>query len=129
MTESLSPARVAVDAAHDVIARASARLADLATDGDRISVARLDEHQVLAYDLAHAAAGLEGSRAMLEYAEHGEIESMLARAYVADAVSELSSRLVGRASTWGSGLDSLAPAMQFVEDHKSPSFLTAIGDH
>jgi (2S)-methylsuccinyl-CoA dehydrogenase len=128
MTEPLSQARVAVDAAHGVIATASARLADLATDGDRISVARLDEHQVLAYDLAHAAAGLEGSRVMLEYAEHGEIESMLARAYIADAVSELASRLVGRTSTWGSGLDALAPAMPFVEDHRSPLFLSELGD-
>jgi (2S)-methylsuccinyl-CoA dehydrogenase len=128
MMEPLSQARAAVDAAQDVIARAGRRLADLATDGDRISVARLDEHQVLAYDLAHAAAGLEGSRVMLEYAQHGEIESMLARAYVADAVSELAARLVGRASTWGSGLDSLTPAMQFVEDHRSPKFLAALGD-
>src|SRR6266480_1121945 len=104
MTETLSQAGIAVDAARDVIARAGMRLAELAT------------------------AGLEGSRAMLEYAEHGEIESMLARAYVADAVSELASRLVGRASTWGSGLDSLTPAMQFVEDHRSPAFLAALGD-
>ena len=128
MTESLSEAGGAVDAAHGVIARAGARLAELATDGDRISVALLDEHQVLAYDLAHAAAGVEGSRAMLEYGQHGEIESMLARAYIADAVSELAARLVGRASTWGSGLDSLAPAMDFVEEHRSPAFLCALAD-
>ena len=128
MTDPLSQARVAVDAAHGVIATAGARLADLATDGDRISVARLDEHQVLAYDLAHAAAGLEGSRVMLDYAEHGEIESMLARAYIADAVSELAARVVGRTATWGSGLDALAPAMPFVEEHRSPAFLAALGD-
>src|SRR6478736_4918301 len=126
MTEPLSQARAAVDAAHGVIAHASNRLAQLASDGDRISVAKLDEHQVLAYDLAHAAAGVEGSRAMLDYAEHGEIESMLARAYIADAVSELVARLVGRASTWGIGIDALAPAMDFVEEHRSPAFLSAL---
>ena len=65
---------------------------------------------------------------MLEYAEHGEIESMLARAYIADAVSELAARLVGRTATWGSGLDALAPAMPFVEEHRSPAFLAALGD-
>ena len=128
MTESLSQARAAVDAAHGVVAKAGDRLADLATDGDRISVARLDEHQVLAYDLAHAAAGLEGSKVMLDYAEHGEIESMLARAYIADAVSELAARLVGRTATWGSGLDALDPAMPFVEEHRAPKFLAALGD-
>jgi (2S)-methylsuccinyl-CoA dehydrogenase len=128
MTASLSDARVAVDAAHDVVARASGQLAERARDGDRIAVARLDEHQVLAYDLAHAAAALEGSRVMLEYAQHGEIESLLARAYIADAVSELAARLVGRSSTWGSGLDALAAAMPFVEAHRSPAFLAALGD-
>src|SRR5450432_3198936 len=128
MTDSLSQARAAVDAAGAVVARAGGQLADLATEGDRISVARLDEHQVLAYDLAHAAAALEGSRVMLEYAEHGEIESMLARAYIADAVSELAARLIGRTATWGSGFDALAPAMHFVEDHRAPEFLSALGD-
>ena len=128
MTGSLSQARAAVDAANAVVTRAADRLADLAVDGSRISVDRLDKHQVLAYDLAHAAAATEGSRVMLEYAEHGEIESLLARAYVADAVSDLAARLVGRASTWGSGLDALDAAMPFVEEHRSPAFLSALGD-
>jgi (2S)-methylsuccinyl-CoA dehydrogenase len=128
MTGSLTQARAAVDAAHAVVTRAADRLADLAIDGSRISVDRLDEHQVLAYDLAHAAAATEGSRVMLEYAEHGEIESLLARAYIADAVSDLAARLVGRSSTWGSGLDALDAAMPFVEEHRSPAFLSALGD-
>jgi (2S)-methylsuccinyl-CoA dehydrogenase len=128
MTDSLTQAGAAVDAARAVVERAGDRLADLATDGDRISVGRLDEHQVLAYDLAHAAAALEGSRVMLEYAQHGEIESLLARAYIADALSELAARLVGRSETWGSGLDALAPAMPFVEAHRSPAFLAGLGD-
>jgi (2S)-methylsuccinyl-CoA dehydrogenase len=128
MTDSLSQARAAVDAAGAVVARAGGQLADLATEGDRISVGRLDEHQVLAYDLAHSAAAVEGSRVMLEYAQHGEIESLLARAYIADAVSELAARLVGRAATWGSGLDALDAAMPFVEAHRAPAFLAALGD-
>src|SRR5471032_299659 len=128
MTETLSQASVAVDAAGAVVGRASEQLADRSRDGDRISVARLDEHQVLAYDLAHAAAAVEGSRVMLEYAQHGEIESLLARAYIADAVSELAARLVGRAATWGSGIDALAAAMPFVEEHRSPAFLVELGD-
>src|ERR1700729_1908909 len=119
MTESLTPASAAVDAAQAVVRRAAEQLADHAADGDRISVSRLDEHQVLAYDLAHTAAAVEGSAVMLEYAQHGEIESLLARAYIADAVSDLAGRLVGRASVWGSGIDALAGAMPFVEAHRS----------
>jgi (2S)-methylsuccinyl-CoA dehydrogenase len=128
MTDSLSQARAAVDAAGAVVAHAGEQLADLATEGDRISVGRLDEHQVLAYDLAHSAAAVEGSRVMLEYAQHGEIESLLSRAYIADAVSELAARLVGRTATWGSGLDALDAAMPFVEEHRSPAFLAGLGD-
>ncbi len=128
MADSLSQARAAVDAAGVVVTTASEQLADVATEGDRISVARLDEHQVLAYDLAHSAAAVEGSRVMLDYAQHGEIESLLARAYIADAVSELAARLVGRASTWGSGLGALDAAMPFVEEHRSPAFLAGLGD-
>src|SRR5258708_29635123 len=128
MIESLAEAQAAVDAADAVVRRAADRLADSAADGGRISVARLDEHQVLAYDLAHAAAAVEGSKVMLEYAQHGEIESLLARAYVADAVSELAGRLVGRGGTWGSGIDALDAAMPFVEQHRSPAFLAGLGD-
>jgi (2S)-methylsuccinyl-CoA dehydrogenase len=53
---------------------------------------------------------------------------MLARAYIADAVSELAARIVGRSSTWGSGLDALAAAMLFVEEHRAPAFLAGLGD-
>ena len=52
-------------------------------------MARLDEHQVLAYDLAHAASAVEGCRVMLDYAEHGEFESRLARAFIADAIADV----------------------------------------
>ena len=65
---------------------------------------------------------------MLDYAEHGEIESMLARAYIADAVGDLAGRLIGRAAVWGAEGSGLAPAMPFVEEHRSPAFLAALGD-
>ena len=55
MTDQLPAAAAAVDCAADVVAAATAHLARAATVDGRISVAQLDEHQVLAYDLAHAA--------------------------------------------------------------------------
>jgi (2S)-methylsuccinyl-CoA dehydrogenase len=124
----LSAARGAVDAAHAVVAGAAARLAELAADGDRISVPRFDEHQVLAYDLAHAAAAVEGSRVMLDYAERGADEAMLAHAYIADAVADVGARLLGRSSTWGASIDALAVAWPYVETHRAPEFLAALGD-
>ena len=71
------------------------------TDDGRISVAELDEHQVLAYDLAHAASAVEGCRVMLDYGGHGELESKLARAFIADAIADLGARLIARDDAWG----------------------------
>jgi (2S)-methylsuccinyl-CoA dehydrogenase len=128
MQQPLAGAAAAVELAAGVVRNASRRLADLSADGDRISVNRLDQHQLLAYDLAHAAAGVEGSRAMLAYAEHGELESMLARAYIADAVWDLGTKLLGRNDAWGAPADALAGAMPFVAEHRSGAFLDVLGD-
>jgi (2S)-methylsuccinyl-CoA dehydrogenase len=128
MAEPLAGATAAVEQAAGVVRDASRRLAELSADGDRISVNRLDQHQLLAYDLAHAAAGVEGSRAMLAYAEHGELESMLARAYIADAVWDLGTKLLGRNDAWGVPADALAGALPFVAEHRSGAFLDALGD-
>ena len=79
MTDQLPAAAAAVDCAADVVAAATGHLARAATVDGRISVAKLDEHQVLGYDLAHAASAVEGAKVMLEYAERGAVESLLAR--------------------------------------------------
>jgi (2S)-methylsuccinyl-CoA dehydrogenase len=123
-----SQASEAVDRAATIVEGAAQRLAEASADDGRISVARLDEHQALAYDLAHAAAGVEGSRAMLAYAEHGDLESKLARAYVADAVWDLGTKLLGRSEAWGVGPDALAGTLPFVEEHRSAAFLEQLGD-
>jgi (2S)-methylsuccinyl-CoA dehydrogenase len=123
MTDQLPAASAAVDCAAEVVAAATAHLARAATVDGRISVARLDDHQVLGYDLAHAASAVEAARVMLEYAEHGEVESVLARAFVADAVADLGARLLGRESVWGVDASLLADALPFVEVHRSPEFL------
>ncbi|MGH9025208.1 MAG: acyl-CoA dehydrogenase family protein [Acidimicrobiia bacterium] len=123
MTDQLPAAEAAVAVAADVVQAAAGQLARASSDGGNLSVARLDEHQALAYDLAHAASAVEGCRAILEYAEHGELESMLARAYVADAVADLGAKMLGREQIWGVDAGELAPALPFVETHRSPEFL------
>jgi (2S)-methylsuccinyl-CoA dehydrogenase len=128
MSDQLRAAAAAVDLAAAIVAGGARRLAESSRDGDKVSVAKLDEHQVLAYDLAHAAAAVECSRVMCRYGEHGEVESMLARAYVADAVADIVSRLVGRDQAWGIDLATLAPAHDFVSAHRAPEFLVALGD-
>jgi len=126
MPDALNAARAAVDDAASIVDGGCRHLAHAATDGERISVTKLDEHQVLGYDVAHAASAIAGCRVMLDYAERGEYESMLARGFVADALADLVSRVLGRESTWGVEAGDLAGALPFVEGHRSPAFLQEI---
>jgi (2S)-methylsuccinyl-CoA dehydrogenase len=126
MTDQLPAAAVAVDCAADVVAVATDHLARASTVDGRISVARLDEHQVLGYDLAHAASAVEAARVMLDYAPRGEVESLLARAFIADAVADLGARLLGREAVWGVDAGLLGPALPFVETHRAPEFLESV---
>ncbi|HEV3135296.1 MAG TPA: acyl-CoA dehydrogenase family protein [Acidimicrobiia bacterium] len=126
MTARLEAAAAAVDAAAELTTGAAEHLARGAAEDGRISVAKLDRHQVLAYDLAHAASALEGCRVMLDYGAHGELEGMLAGAFVADVVADVASRIVAREEIWGVSADSLKPALDFVADRRSPEFLESI---
>src|SRR5436190_6289463 len=123
MTDQLPAAALAVDCAADVVASATSHLARAATVDGRISVARLDEHQVLGYDLAHAASAVEAARVMLAYAEYGGVESLLARAFVADAVADLGAKMLGREAVWGVDASLLADALPFVDAQRTPERL------
>ena len=100
-TPDLSAAAEAVAVARAVCRKAAAHLADLSSEDGRISVAKLDRHQVLAYDLAHATAGVEGAAVMCEYGAHGGLEARLACLFAAEAIADLAARLVGREGEWG----------------------------
>jgi (2S)-methylsuccinyl-CoA dehydrogenase len=127
-TEQERAAATAVDLAATVVDTAGSHLANASLADGKLSVAKLDEHQVIAYDLAHAAAAVEAARVMCRYAEYGEVESMLARAYVADAVVDIVGRLIGREGLWGVDPATLAPAHDFVAAHRAPAFLEALAD-
>jgi (2S)-methylsuccinyl-CoA dehydrogenase len=126
VTVRLEAAASAVDAAAELTTTAAEHLSRAAVEDGRISVAKLDRHQVLAYDLAHAASALEGCRVMLDYGGRGELEGMLAGAFVADVVADVAGRIVARDEVWGASPDVLRPALDFVADHRSPEFLESI---
>jgi (2S)-methylsuccinyl-CoA dehydrogenase len=128
MSNQAQMAATAVDLAASVVDTAVSNLAEASLADGKLSVAKLDEHQVIAYDLAHAAAAVEAGRVMNRYAEHGETESMLARAFVADAVSDIVARLIGREQLWGVDPAVLAPAHDFVAAHRAPEFLESLAD-
>ena len=88
----LAAAKVVLDLAHEVVDKGIRALAEAGS---------IDDQQVLAYDLAHAAAAVGTGRAMLSYGEHGPVEAAMTCAFVADAVADLAAKLYGREDDWG----------------------------
>jgi (2S)-methylsuccinyl-CoA dehydrogenase len=127
-TEQQQAAAEAVDLAASVVGAAVANLAQSSLEAGKLSVAKLDEQQVVSYDLAHAAAAVEAARVMVAYAAQGELESMLTYAFIADAVSDIVARLVGREMLWGVDPATLAPAHDFVAAHRAPAFLEQLAE-
>jgi (2S)-methylsuccinyl-CoA dehydrogenase len=128
MPDQQNGALAAIDAVTAVVDAAAGTLAEASEQGGRISVERLDRHQVVAYDLAHAASAIEASRVMVDYAEHGELETMLAHAFVADAIADIAARVLGRDAAWGVDTSDLELALPFVAAHRTPEVLEALGD-
>jgi (2S)-methylsuccinyl-CoA dehydrogenase len=87
-----------------------------------------DRHQLLAYDLAHAAAQVAASKAMLDYGSKGDLEARLACAFTADMVHDLITRLAGRESTWGVPTSPMADAHPFLERFRAPEFVASLAD-
>jgi (2S)-methylsuccinyl-CoA dehydrogenase len=104
MTADLTSAKAVIDLAHEVVTTAIRELA----------AGSIDESQVLAYDVAHAAAAVETGRAMLHYGDKGDTEAAMACAFVADAVADLVAKLFGREAEWGVRPGALDEARAFV---------------
>ena len=79
----LAQAAVAVECADEVVRRATARLA----------ATGVDANQVLAYDLAHAAAGAAAGRAVLDYGAKGPDEARIACAFVGLCYAEMAAMI------------------------------------
>ena len=84
--------------------------------------------QVLAYDLAHAAAAVRTAEAALAYGSHGDTEARIACAFVADAVADLAARTVGRPRPGGWPPAGWTPARAFVATFRDPAFLASLAD-
>ena len=86
----------------------------------------IDANQVVAYDVAHAAAAVATARSTLQYGERGEVEAAIAAAFVADVVADLAGKVAGREALWGVEADWAAPAADFLEAHRDPAVLAAL---
>jgi (2S)-methylsuccinyl-CoA dehydrogenase len=115
----LPAAAGALDLADEVIGAAARRLAE--TGGP-------DAHQVLAYDVAHAASAAATARAVLDYGAHGDLQAHIACAFAADSVHDLTARITGREQLWGTETAPLQSARPLLETYRDPAFLAALAE-
>ena len=113
----LTAAAAAVETARNVVDTGFATLA---------KTGKPDYDQVVAYDLAHAAAAIETARAMLDYGGKGDSEARITCAFVADAVHDVATRLLGREEEWGTSTEALTDVLPFVRTYRSPEFLSGL---
>ncbi|MDQ6697494.1 MAG: acyl-CoA dehydrogenase family protein, partial [Actinomycetota bacterium] len=114
----LNAAAAVIDLASGVVASATRQLA----------AGSIDDHQVLAYDLAHAASAVETARGLLDYGNKGDIEGRITCAFVADAVHDLASKTFGREADWGIEPGALDEARSFLAAFRAADFLASIDD-
>ena len=113
-----------LEAAAAAVALASALVAGAARQVAAAGGPEVD--QVVAYDLAHAAAGVRAAAAALTYGATGDDEARMACAFVADALADLAARTVGREEAFGATPGWLDPARAFMATHRHPAFLAAL---
>ncbi|MFM8528149.1 MAG: acyl-CoA dehydrogenase, partial [Ilumatobacteraceae bacterium] len=84
-----------------------------------------DRHQVLAYDIAHAASAVETARSLLDYGGKGEHEGLITCAFAADMAHDLMGKLLGREELWGLEPGALDVALPFVRTFRDPEFVAS----
>jgi (2S)-methylsuccinyl-CoA dehydrogenase len=65
---------------------------------------------------------------MVEYGARGETESMLAAAYIADALADVAARINGREADWDCDVTALDAARPFVSEYRGIDFLERLGE-
>ncbi|MGH1502032.1 MAG: acyl-CoA dehydrogenase family protein [Acidimicrobiales bacterium] len=113
----LQAAADAIDLASSVITAATLRLAETGS---------VDADQVMAYDIAHAAAAVATGRSMLDYGNKGELEGQLTCVFVADAVADLAAKVWGREAEWGCEPTALDASRSFVATWRNPELLASL---
>jgi len=116
----LDAAAAAIAAVRGVVDGAARHL------GSRGGRAAVDTDQVVSYDLAHAAAAVEVAGAALRYGAKGPVEAALACAFVADAVFDVMTRILGREDAWGAAPGALDGCRSFLGRHRQPERLAAL---
>jgi (2S)-methylsuccinyl-CoA dehydrogenase len=116
-TPDLDAAAAAVTLATSVVSDAARHLA--ATGGP-------DVNQVVAYDLAHVAAGVRATQAALAYGALGLDEARITCVFVADVLADLAARIVGREDAFGTNPGWLDGARPFVTSYRDPGYVASL---
>jgi (2S)-methylsuccinyl-CoA dehydrogenase len=88
----------------------------------------IDANESFAYDLAHAASALATARSSLAYAGKGDDEACLVAAFLALAISDLATSVLGREATWNVEAEWFAPFHSFVATYRDPAFLAGLAE-
>jgi len=116
-TSDLAGASAAVDLAQELVDQACASIRGRGG---------IDANQVVAYDIAHAAAAVGTARAALQYGGQGDVEAAIASAFVADVAADLVGKVAGREALWGVDSGWATPVSSFLEAQREPSVLAAL---
>ena len=117
LSPDLDAASVALEIAQTVVDGGVATLAGMTTT---------DHAQILAYDVAHAAAGVATAKAMLRYGALGRVEGLLTCAFAADTLHDLITKIAGREKLWGIETAPLRNAHPFMSAYRTPEFLASL---
>ncbi len=117
ISSELSAAAEAVELAQHLVDQACAAVRD---NGG------IDANQVVAYDVAHAAAAVATARATLEYGALGDTEAKLTNAFVADVMADLGGKVSGRETAWGTKVGWNEPVAEFMATWRDPAVLAGL---
>jgi (2S)-methylsuccinyl-CoA dehydrogenase len=119
VTPDLQSANEIIDLASRAVGKGLRQLA---------AIGGADKHQVLAYDLAHAASAVETARSLLDYGAKGHHEGLITCAFTADMAHELMTKMIGREALWGLESNPLAAASSFIAIYRDPEFVASLAD-
>jgi len=94
---------------------------------DRLTGLDIDDHQAVAYDVAHGAAAVASAANLLQYGEWGEAESRLAIGFVAEVAHDLAGKILGREDDWGVDTGALDATRPMITAGRDPRFVATLG--
>ncbi len=108
-------AQPALDAAQKICDAVGAFLASASADNGQISVAKLDRHQLAAFEYAYMVAEVQAASEAFAFVERagrqGELEETFAHMFLAETVQNIRTRVAARPQAYGVTIEQLSAAL------------------